>query len=124
MNSDGSTPDLIPVENQIIVLTSNLERRQLSYFITPQTKIVGILLDRSWSHDAVKITVFNLGVEICIGRVILFETGGEQSKMADDELIAMDLSQDFFLYTLLDSWLYYQFSFLATSPNQRRSIMC
>ena len=53
-------------------------------------KIVGILLDKSWSHDTVKITV--LGVEIRIGRVIEFETGGEQSKMADDELVAMDLS--------------------------------
>ena len=53
-------------------------------------KIVGILLDRSRSHDSVKITV--LGVEIRIGRLIEFEAGGEQSKMADDELVAMDLS--------------------------------
>ena len=53
-------------------------------------KIVGILLDRSRSHDSVKITV--LGVEIRIGHLIEFEAGGEQSKMADDELIAMDLS--------------------------------
>ena len=52
--------------------------------------IVGILLDRSWSYDAVKITV--LGVQIRIGRVILFETGDKQSKLADDELVAMDLS--------------------------------
>ena len=52
-------------------------------------KIVGILLDRSRSHDSVKITV--LGVEIRIGRLIEFETGGEQSKMADNELVAMDL---------------------------------
>ena len=37
-----------------------------------------------------KITI--LGVEIPIGRVIEFEAGGEQSKMADDELVAMDLS--------------------------------
>ena len=49
-------------------------------------KIVGI----SRSHDSVKITV--LGVEIRIGRLIEFEAGGEQSKMADDELVAMDLS--------------------------------
>ena len=53
-------------------------------------KIVGILLDRSRSHDSVKITV--LGVEFRIGRLIEFEVGGEQSKMADDELVAMDLS--------------------------------
>ena len=53
-------------------------------------KIVGILLDRSRSHDSMKITV--LGVEIRIGRLIEFEAGGEQSKMADDELVAMDLS--------------------------------
>ena len=53
-------------------------------------KIDGILLDRSRSHDSVKITV--LGVEIRIGRLIEFEAGGEQSKMADDELVAMDLS--------------------------------
>ena len=38
-----------------------------------------------------KITV--LGVEIRIGRVIEFEDGGEQSKMAGDELVAMDLSR-------------------------------
>ena len=56
-------------------------------------KIVGILLDRSRSHDSVKITV--LGVEIRIGRLIEFEAGGEQSKMADDELVAMDLSWEF-----------------------------
>ena len=31
-------------------------------------KIAGILLDRSWSHDTVIIT--QLGIEICIGRVI------------------------------------------------------
>ena len=53
-------------------------------------KIVGILLDRSWSHDSVIITV--LGVEIRIGRLIEFEAGGEQSMMVDDELVAMDLS--------------------------------
>ena len=34
-------------------------------------KIVGILLGRSWSHDAVKITIF--GVEICIRFQIEFE---------------------------------------------------
>ena len=65
-------------------------------------KNVGILLDRSWSHDAVKIRlVFNadamnitiFGVEIRIGCVIEFEAGDEQSKMADDELVAMDLWQ-------------------------------
>ena len=65
-------------------------------------KNVGILLDRSWSHDTVKIRlVFNadamkitiLGVEIRIGCVIEFEAGDEQSKMADDELVAMDLWQ-------------------------------
>ena len=53
-------------------------------------KIVGILLDRTRPHDSVKITV--LGVEIRIGRLIEFDAGGEQSKMADDELVAMDLS--------------------------------
>ena len=42
-------------------------------------------------HDSMKITV--LGVEIRIGRVIEFEDGGEQSKMAGDELVAMDLSR-------------------------------
>ena len=52
-------------------------------------KNVGNLLDRSWSHDTMKITV--LGVETRIGRVFEFEAGGEQSKMADDELVAMDL---------------------------------
>ena len=56
-------------------------------------KIVGILLDRSRSHDSMKITV--LGVEIRIGRLIEFEAGDEQSKMADDELVAMDLSWGF-----------------------------
>ena len=60
-------------------------------------KIVGILLDRSWSRDAVKITV--LGVEIRIGRVIKFEAGCEQSKMADDEPVAIDLSCRFSLCT-------------------------
>ena len=50
-------------------------------------KIIGILLHRSWSHDAVKITV--LGVEIRIGRVIEFEAEGKQFKMADDEFAAM-----------------------------------
>ena len=53
-------------------------------------KIVGPLLARSRSHDSVKITV--LAVEIRIGCVNELEAGGEQSKMADDELIAMDLS--------------------------------
>ena len=49
-----------------------------------------------------KITV--LGVKIRIGRLIKFEAGGEQSKMADDELVAMDLSLGFFvLYRLLGS---------------------
>ena len=53
-------------------------------------KIVGILLDRSWSHDAMKIIV--LGVETRIGHVIEFEARGKQSKMVDDELVAMDIS--------------------------------
>ena len=53
-------------------------------------KIPGTSLDRSWSHDAVKIIV--LGVEIRIGRVIGFEAGGKQSKIADDDLVAMDFS--------------------------------
>ena len=60
-------------------------------------KIVGILLDRSRSHDSMKITV--LGVEIRIGRLIEFEAGGEQSKMADDELVAMALSWGFSYFT-------------------------
>ena len=37
-----------------------------------------------------KITV--LGVEIRIGRVIGFEAAGKQSKMADDDLVAMDFA--------------------------------
>ena len=61
-----------------------------TYIYHASDKIVGILLDRSRSHDSVKITV--LGVEIRIGCLIEFEAGGEQSKMADDELVAMDLS--------------------------------
>ena len=60
------------------------------YIYHASDKIVGILLDKSWSHDTVKITV--MGVEIRIGRLIEFEVGGEQSKMADNELVAMDLS--------------------------------
>ena len=51
------------------------------------------MLESYWidlGHMTVKITV--LGVEIRIGRLIEFEAGGEQSKMADDELVAMDLS--------------------------------
>ena len=51
------------------------------------------LLESYWIdlvHDAVKITV--LGVEIRIWCVIEFEAEGEQSKMVDDELVAMDLS--------------------------------
>ena len=59
-------------------------------FYHASDKIVGILLDRSRLHDSAKITV--LGVEIRIGRLIEFEAGGEQSKMAADELVAMDLS--------------------------------
>ena len=46
-------------------------------------KIVGIILDRSRSHDAA------LGSEIRIGRVNEIEAGCEQSKMADDKLVAM-----------------------------------
>ena len=53
-------------------------------------KIVGILLDRSRSRDAVKISV--LSVRIRIRCVIEFEAADEQSKMADDELIAIGLS--------------------------------
>ena len=53
-------------------------------------KIFRILLDRSRSRDAVKIPVF--GVKIRIGGVIEFEAGDEQSKMADDVIVAMDLS--------------------------------
>ena len=34
-----------------------------------------------------------LGVEVRIRDVIEFEAGGEQPKMADDELVAMDLSR-------------------------------
>ena len=55
-------------------------------------KIYRILLDIYRSYDVVKITV--LGVEIRIGRV--FEAGGEQSKMADNELVVMDLSLGIF----------------------------
>ena len=44
-----------------------------------------------------------LGVEIRIGQVIEFEAGGEQPKMADDELVAMDLSRWFSIWT--DFWL-------------------
>ena len=63
------------------------------YHYHASDKIVGILLDRSRSPDSMKITV--LGVEIRIGRLIEFEAGGEQSKMADDELVAMNLSWGF-----------------------------
>ena len=66
-----------------------VRRRCISCYHASDT-IVGILLDRSRSHDSVKIIV--LGVEIRIGRLIEFEAGGEKSKMADDELVAMDLS--------------------------------
>ena len=53
-----------------------------------------------------KITV--LGVEIRIGRLIEFEAGGEQSKMADNELVAMDRCYGsfvmiFYLYRLFVS---------------------
>ena len=61
-----------------------------TYIYHASDKIVGILLDRSRSHDAMKITV--LGVKIRIGCVIEFEAGDEQSKMADHELVAMDIS--------------------------------
>ena len=67
-----------------------IDHTECIYIYHASDKIVGILLDRSRSHDSVKITV--LGVEIRIGRLIEFEAGGEQSKMADDELVAMDLS--------------------------------
>ena len=70
-------------------VTDIFRRLQIKHYHASD-KIVGILLARSWSHDAVKITV--LGVEIRIGRVIEFEAGGEQSKMADDGLVAMDIS--------------------------------
>ena len=39
------------------------------------------------------MTVF--GAEVRIGRVAYFEAGGEQTKMADDELVAMDLPWEF-----------------------------
>ena len=41
-----------------------------------------------------KITAF--GTKIRIGRVTEFETGGEQSEMADDELVVIDLCWIFF----------------------------
>ena len=65
-------------------------------------KNIGILLDRSWSHDTEEIHVTVSGVEIHIGPVIEFEAWGEQSKMADDDLVDMDLSQWFSIYT--DFW--------------------
>ena len=57
-----------------------------------------MFLDRSWSHDAMNITV--LGVKIYIGRVTLLEAGNEQFKMVDDEFVAMVISWDFFLFSL------------------------
>ena len=51
-------------------------------------KIVWILLDRYWSHYAGKIIV--LGAKIRIECVTEFEAGGEQSKMADNKLVARD----------------------------------
>ena len=68
----------------------NVSQAYYISFYHASDKIVGILLDKYWSPDAVKITVF--GVEIRIGRVIEFEAGGEKSKMADDGLVALDLS--------------------------------
>ena len=53
-------------------------------------KSIRILLDRYWVHDVIKITVF--GVEIRNGCVILFDARCEQSKMAENELVAIDLS--------------------------------
>ena len=41
------------------------------------------------------MNIILLDVKISIGCVIQFEAGGEQSKMADDELVAMDLSWRF-----------------------------
>ena len=38
-----------------------------------------------------KINVYVLGADIRIRRVVEFEAGAEQPKMAEDELIAMDL---------------------------------
>ena len=55
----------------------------------------------SLSHDAMKITVS--GVEIRIGRRNPYRAcnrvRGEQSKMADEELVAMDLSRSFSICT-------------------------
>ena len=61
----------------------------------------------TWRHENNRIGRRNpywasksvLGVEIRIGRLIEFEAGGEQSKMADDELVAMDLSRWFSICT-------------------------
>ena len=57
-------------------------------------KIVGMLLDRSSLHDAVKITT--LGIQIHTGCVIKMEAGSKQSKIiADYEHVAIDLSWGF-----------------------------
>ena len=53
-------------------------------------KVIGIIWDISWSQDAMKITVS--GAEICIRRIFWFEAGDDQSKMAPNELVSMDLS--------------------------------
>ena len=77
-----------------------------TYTITEQTivysfmylsclrQIVWILLDRSCSHEAAKIT--KLGVEFVIGCVIWFKDRDEQFKMAVEVLNAIDFFRRFF----------------------------
>ena len=59
-------------------------------FYTPQTK----LLESYWIYldHMTPCKIFVLGFKIRIGLAILFETRSEESKMADDELVAMNLS--------------------------------
>ena len=67
---------------------------------------------QSWNANIYTL----LGVEIRIGRVILFEAWGEQSKMADDERIAMDLSWG--LYFCTDSLTVYWINIISFNFQQ------
>ena len=66
--------------------------------IKPQTK----LLESYWI-DHSHITV--LDVEIGIGCVILFEAGGEQSKKADNELVAMNMMDFSWVFSFCTEFL-------------------
>ena len=90
---ENLSTDCISINYHAVLVAETFTEAARILFYHASDKIVGILLDRSRSHDSVKITV--LGVEIRIGRLIEFEAWGEQSKMADDELVAIDLSWGF-----------------------------